>query len=79
MSGKKIREAGTPALLCFEPEEQPTGCRITSFINMIIASMYFLYIKFLVLDLDYFTLHIDDRTIWCVYDKAKKKRGRENE
>lgn len=31
---KMIREAGTPALLCFKPEEQPTGCRITSFINM---------------------------------------------
>lgn len=31
---KMIQEAGTPALLCFEPEELPTGCRITSFINM---------------------------------------------
>lgn len=31
---KMIREAGTPALLCFKPEEQPTDCRITSFINM---------------------------------------------
>ena len=31
---RKIRETGTPALLCFKPEERPAGCRITSVINM---------------------------------------------
>ena len=33
---KMNREAGTPALLRFKPEELPAGCRITSVINMII-------------------------------------------
>jgi len=31
---KRIQEAGTPALLCFKPEELPADCRITSVINI---------------------------------------------
>lgn len=31
---RMIREAGTPALLRFKPEELPAGCRITSVINI---------------------------------------------
>jgi len=34
ISRKSSQETGTPALLCFKPEERPADCRITSVINM---------------------------------------------
>ena len=37
---KTNQEAGKPALLCFKPEERPTGCRITSFIKAIMYNYY---------------------------------------
>lgn len=39
----KVKGAGTPALLCFKPEEQPTGCRTTPYSVKVVKPLFKLF------------------------------------